>query len=50
MNFWQTIPPDLPEAYDTILGFNEPDHAEHPLTPQRAMEGWVMLQEAYPNR
>ena len=51
---------------ETILGFNEPDHDEHPLTQvsplplaaevalwsvaEKAVEGWLQLQERYHDR
>jgi len=37
--------------YPVILGFNEPNHADQSdLSPQVAAEGWMEIQEMYPDR
>ena len=42
--------PALPD-YDTVLGFNEPNHATQAnLSPQEAALGWMELQAAYPDK
>ena len=47
--YGQELPP-LPE-YDTILGFNEPNHASQSnLSPEQAALGWMELQAAYPDK
>jgi len=39
------------DPYDTILGFNEPNHQEQAnLSPQDAAIGWIKLQEKYPDK
>jgi hypothetical protein len=39
------------DPYDTILGFNEPNHKDQSnLSPERAAFAWVELQEKYPNK
>jgi len=42
--------PPLPE-YDTVLGFNEPNHHDQAnLDPESAAMAWLELQEAYPDK
>merc|ERR1719266_899628 len=48
VGFWGNVPQNF--TGETILGFNEPDHDEHPLTPEKAVEGWLQLQETYYDR
>ena len=49
--YWGEIG-DIPaDPYDTILGFNEPNHEEQAnLTPEEAAIGWIALQEKYPDK
>merc|ERR1712227_703237 len=47
--YGQQLPP-LPD-YDTVLGFNEPNHASQAnLSPEAAALGWMELQAAYPDK
>lgn len=47
--YGQQLPP-LPD-YDTVLGFNEPNHASQAnLSPEEAALGWMELQAAYPDK
>merc|ERR1711936_720193 len=49
--YWGSVPTDIPANHPLILGFNEPDHENQAnMSPERALEGWMLLQEAYPER
>merc|ERR1719188_2323908 len=49
--YYGSITPDIEEKYPMILGFNEPNHSDQSnLSPAKAAEGWIKLQEAYPDR
>merc|ERR1711934_154208 len=49
--YWGSVPTDIPASHPLILGFNEPDHENQAnMSPERALEGWLLLQEAYPER
>jgi len=49
--YWGSVPTDIPTTHPLILGFNEPDHENQAnMSPERALEGWLLLQEAYPDR
>ena len=49
--YWGEIG-DIPaDPYDTILGFNEPNHNEQAnLTPEEAAFAWIELQEKYTDK
>ena len=48
--YWGQEFPALDE-YDTILGFNEPNHVDQSnLSPEQAAIGWMELQAAYPDK
>ena len=39
------------DKYDTILGFNEPNRADHAdLSPEEAAAAWIELQTLYPDK
>ena len=39
------------EKYHTILGFNEPNHADQSdIDPETAAAAWIEIQEMYPDR
>jgi len=39
------------EEYPIVLGFNEPNHADQSnLSPQEAAQGWMEIQELYPDK
>merc|ERR1719481_1551314 len=39
------------DKYPIILGFNEPNREDHAnLTPEKAAEGWMVIQEMYPDK
>merc|ERR1711971_894438 len=49
--YWGSVPTDIPASHPLVLGFNEPDHENQAnMSPERALEGWLLLQEAYPDR
>merc|ERR1712156_342801 len=49
--YWGSVPTNIPTTHPLILGFNEPDHENQAnMSPGRALEGWLLLQEAYPDR
>jgi len=42
---------DIPDEYQTILGFNEPNQADQAdMTPQEAAAAWLEVMERYPDR
>ena len=48
--YWGQEFPPL-EEYDTVLGFNEPNHVDQSnLSPEAAALGWMELQAAYPDK
>jgi len=48
--YWGQDFPALPD-YDTVLGFNEPNHADQSnLSPEAAAYAWMELQAAYPDK
>lgn len=51
-NPWHSDESDIVEdKYDTILGFNEPNHADQSdLTPLEAAVGWMEIQAMYPEK
>ena len=47
--YWGQEFPDL--GYDTVLGFNEPNHVDQAnMDPEVAAYAWLRLQEAYPDK
>ena len=43
--------PDVPDQYNTILGYNEPNQADQSnIPPEEAAAAWIELQEKYPNK
>ena len=39
------------DGYDTVLGFNEPNHkGQANMSPQKAAQEWRKLQRAYPDK
>ena len=48
--YWGQDFPPLPD-YDTVLGFNEPNHEDQSnLDPETAAYAWMELQAAYPDK
>ena len=49
--YWGDIKDIHAEPYDTILGFNEPNHKDQSnLSPEEAAFAWIELQEKYPEK
>ena len=49
--YWGHINEIKADPYDTILGFNEPNHKDQSnLSPEEAAFGWIDLQETYPDK
>ena len=43
--------PDVPDQYQTILGYNEPNQPDQAnMSPEEAAAAWIGLQEKYPGR
>ena len=43
--------PDVPDEYNIVLGFNEPNRPEQAnLTPEEAALAWIEFQEKYPGK
>merc|ERR1719334_649205 len=49
--YYGSIPDNIDDKYQFILGFNEPNHVDQSnLSPQVAAEAWIELQSMYPDR